>query len=66
MVDVPQPKCIACSDTKKVADACNQMRPCSRCDAEGFNRWSAARAPTASEERAFMAREYRHAGEPFE
>lgn len=37
--------CLCCADKRIVTDAAGEIRPCSRCDADGFNRWSEQRKP---------------------
>lgn len=38
-------QCACCGGKRVVTDANGVQRPCSRCDAEGFNRWSKEREP---------------------
>jgi DnaJ-class molecular chaperone len=38
-------RCRACNGTGQQVAADQTVRPCSRCDGEGFARWSAERAP---------------------
>lgn len=37
--------CGCCGGTRQVLDMLGQPRPCSRCDAGGFDQWQAARRP---------------------
>jgi hypothetical protein len=43
--------CTCCNGRRVVPDINGQPRPCSRCRAEDFSKWSAGRALTVDEQR---------------
>ena len=44
-----KPSCFACDGTGTQPAADGSIRPCSRCDVDGFHQWSKDRAPATQE-----------------